>query len=245
MAAAAAALAAHPEPWHLAARLAAVIARPIDHALALDYPGSPLSAAPLAALARHPAFHGPLNRALSRHLRLGGTEVTPEVLARIASSRDTRLCVLLASQPMALVREAAAALGAAILHREVVRVVMKADRDRVRAVLGEAGFQVATQEAALLHAPLAGLCPPGAGASVLEAGVETAAARGALAGLGLGALAGFVELVEPGLAPLLRRRIDAAPEPAAPRAGLLTQEHGDHIVRLLRRRIGAWSALIG
>lgn len=243
--AAAAALAAHPEPWHLAARLASAIARPVDHALATAYPDSPLTAAPLAALVRHPAFHHPLNRALSRRLRLGETEITPDVLARIASSRDTRLCVLLVSEPIALVREAAAALGAALLHREVVRVVMKADRDRVRAVLGEVGFQVATQEAVLLHAPLAALCPAGAGAAVLDPGLEVKAARGALSGLGLDALAGFADLVEPAMAPLVRRRIAGAPGPALPRTGLPTPEQGEHIVRLLRRRIGAWSALIG
>jgi hypothetical protein len=229
----------------LAAQLSAAIARPLDHFDPSAFYLPPLSSEALAALAVHPAFRPGLERALSRELRLGETAIDGAFLARLAERPATRLAVLVASQPMARVREAGVVLAAAALHPAVVGLVLKVDRARVAAVFGEPAFLMATQEAPLLHAALADLAAGIDPAPILGPGRDPAAARERLAGLGLAILARVVEVVEPALAALVQGRLPPAVAEEAARLPPPAPERCEQVVKLLRRRIEAWSATIG
>lgn len=238
---------AEMQALRLVAQVASALVRPLAHLDPTACRLAPLSETAVQALAVHPAFRLPLERALSRSLGLGRAKIDDSFLARLRSSARTRVCALVASQPLPLVREAAVQVGAAILHRQVVGKILKSERERLRSVFGDGGFQVATQEAMLLHAPLAELDTGVAGPGVLDDTVDPAVARERLAGFGLQALARFVERVEPALIDVVLHRIPPTGDAAA-RArtiGRMSDGHCDHMVKLLRRRVQAWSAPIG
>lgn len=233
-----------PEPWHMAARLASVLARPLDHGIApAAAEAAALDAAAWSGLVRHPAFNGPLNRAVARRLDLHAFDLPSDIAARWSGSARSRLCLLLVTEPVAAVRDAARWVAAAALHKAAVRIVLKADRERLRDVLGPDGFAVATQESLLLHAPLAELGSAATLGRVLAPGRDVAAARDGTADFGLGILAGLVALVEPSLAGLFRL-LHPASAAEGERLGGVTESHVDHIQRLLRRRVAGWSTLI-
>ncbi|WP_187371583.1 hypothetical protein [Methylobacterium oryzihabitans] len=230
----------------LAAALAGVIARPLDHldgaaaAASAAAALAPLPVSDVAALAARPAFRRPLNRAASRGLGLHALPLDAAFLARLAAAPRTRLAALLATQPAGPLGEAARLAAAAVLHRRVTGLVLRTDRARIRTALGESGFAVAVHEAPLLHADLAEL-DDGGGAAAFAADLDPEAARAHLAGTGLGLLARFLAAVEPGLAALFRHRLPPGAEPRDPLPGSAC----DHLTRLLRRRMDPWTALIG
>ncbi|WP_298959704.1 hypothetical protein [uncultured Methylobacterium sp.] len=226
----------------LAAALAGVIARPLDHLDAAAAAGAlaPLPASAVAALAARPAFRRPLNRAASRSLGLHALPLDAAFLARLAAAPRTRLAALLATQPTGPLGEAARLAAAAVLHRRVTGLVLRTDRARIRTALGEAGFAVAVHEAPLLHADLAEI-DDGGGAAAFAADLDPEAARAHLAGTGLSLLARFLAAVEPGLAALFRHRLPPGADPGEPLPGSAC----DHLTRLLRRRMDPWTALIG
>lgn len=224
----------------LLVRLAGSLARPIDLADDRHLGLEPLSGPEIRALAGHPAFRGPVNRCMARAF---GFDVLPfdrATLDRLNGKPAGRLAVLLVSEPRPALLEAAILVAAAILHKRVVGVVMKGDREKIRGVLGPAAFSVATQEAALLHPGLADLDGGVAFGRILAA--DEAGARDLLAAFGLAALARFLDAAEPGLSPIFARRLAEPPDPASVRAA--KPSHVDGIVKLLRRRLPAWSAII-
>lgn len=228
----------------LAAALAAVIARPLDHldGTAIRMPGLPAEA--LGRIARHPAFRAPVNRAVSRELGLGRIDLDRDIVERLRSSPFTRLSALLVSQPMASLREAATLVAAAILHGRVVGLVLRADRERTRAILGETGFRVAIQEAPLLHAPLADLDAGSSGAAALSRMLPIEESRVQVAAFGAGLLGRFVATREPALRELFEARWPAGIA-AGTVGGALPEVACEHILRLLRRRLDSWAAIIG
>lgn len=228
----------------LAAALAAVIVRPLDHldGTAIRMAGAPAEA--LSRIARHPAFRAPVNRAVSRELRFGGIDLGRDIVERLRSSPFTRLSALLVSQPMASLREAATLVAAAILHGRVVGLVLRADRERSRAILGETGFRVAIQEAPLLHAPLADLDTGSSGAAALSRTLAVEDSRTEVAAFGAGVLGRFVATREPALRELFEARWPAGVA-AGTFGGPLPDVACEHILRLLRRRLDSWAAIIG
>ena len=64
---------------------------------------------------------------------------------------------------------------------------------------------------------------------------------------GLQALARFVETAEPEFGPLFLDRLPAGAEPGARHEVLAEPRpvHREHIVKLVRRRLAPWSAIIG
>lgn len=228
----------------LVGALASVIARPLDHLdpSAIDLP--PIPGADLSRLGAHPAFRTPFNRALSRDLRLGEAPLDAAFVARLSSSPHVRLSALVATQPLARVREAALLLAAVILHRRVIGLVLRTDRDRVRVALGEAGFVVAVQEAPLLHPQLAELDIGAAGATALAPGLDPEVARTRLTGVGLRALSRFVAAQAPALRTLFEHRTPPAPG-GKTSEGAFSEGICEHVVKLMRRRMDGWTAIIG
>lgn len=237
---------------HLLAQVAATLARPLDHldlARCLSASGladlPPSLSAGLTTLASIPVFRGPLNRAVARALGFDALPLGPTFIERIASSARTRVCVLLISQPMALVRDAAAQVAATILHRRIVGLVFKTDRDRLRAALGDGTVQLASHEALLLHAPLIELDDTSHGADVIgDLSVEPDT-RARFVRFGARMLTRFITLTEPALANVFDLRWSAEETMSDPAPARMTDEHCIHIVRLLRRRLSAWAAIIG
>lgn len=224
----------------LSAQLAARLVRPVGH---VD-PGlcalPPLTGSAVAAACAHPAFRVPLGRAVARALRPDAAGIDAACLARLRTSPRTRLAVLLVAEPAPVLHEAALRLAAAAYHRRIVNLVLKSERERVRTALGEGAFLIATQEAPLLHGPLAGIAGAEDG---LPAAPDAEALRARLVEHGLGAFARFIDAVEPALAAVFRWRLPPA-EDAPERAAPLDAGVCDHIVRLLRRRMDAWSPII-
>lgn len=222
----------------LAAQIAARLVRPVGHVDPDLCALPPLAGPAVAAACANPAFRAPLNRAVARALRPDAAGIDAACLARLRTSPRTRLAALLVAEPEPVLHAAALRVAAAVLHPRIVTLVLRSERERVRAALGEAAFLVATQEAPLLHGPLAGIA--GAGSDILG---EPEALRARLVRLGLETLARFVGAVEPALAAIFRWRLPA-PAGGAGQAAPLDPGMCDHIVRLLRRRMDAWSPII-
>lgn len=229
--------------FQLVAELCARLVRPIGHFDAGACALPPLTPASLAAMVGHPAFRVPLNRAAARTLAPAAAGLDAAFVRRLHTGTRTRLATLLVTQPHPRLDEAALLLAATVLHRQVVEIVLKADRERVQAALGPVAFLVATREAPLLHRPLTDIAE-GSVALVTLARAESPQARAGLIELGLRVLGRFVATVEPALASLFERRL-IGPRPSDDRpAPGLGEAQCDHIVKLLRRRMDAWSPII-
>lgn len=221
-----------------AVRLAHVLCRPLDHCADAMLPTLPLPPSELRALAAHPAFHGPVNRAVAEAQGIGRIGLDGDVLARLSDRPLGRLALLVVTEPAARVETAARLLAAAVLHKRLAGLVFKADRQRAREVLGEAGFTLATSEAAVMHARLAELDAVPAQRSDIAA-LESAEA---VLRFGYALLERTVATVEPQLAAFFRIRFGSfAGEPV----GTVTAAHGEQILKLLRRSVASWQARIG
>lgn len=218
-----------PRGFAFAAQVAAAL---LEGAGEQTFPG-------LGSLATAPHFGRPLRRAAACERGLADLPLDAGFVRRIDEQPQTRLCILLLGQPIASVRAAATGVAAAILHRGLVGVVMKADRDRLKGLLGEDAFAIAFGEAVLLDTPLAQL---GAGERPADAAdLEGLEAR--IASVGAAALVRFVELVEPVLAAGVARRLPEGLR-APGDVPAIGEAHRAPIVRLLRRRGPGWATLI-
>lgn len=230
----------------LAAQLAAVFVRPLDvfdsHAGRLE----PLTATETRAIAAHPAFRAPLNRAMASALQLANTTLDEQQLARLNTDGRLRCAVLLVSQPQQALRQAATVVAAAVLHRRVLKIAFKAEIGRIREVLGAEGFEIATREAPLLHAAL-GELDAAVDPAVFDAAVSAAEGQRHCLEFGLDILCRFVDGAVPALSDLMRFRCrsDLERQARGTVGKPLHAAHCDHIVKLIRRRMPSWSATIG
>lgn len=225
----------------LAVRLAALLARPLDGFAAASTALPPFTPTELAKASRLPAFSGPLSRAIARTLALPAQPIEAALIERLDHHPTSRLATLILIEPISQVNAAGARLAAAIVHSRVVRATLRSERERLRAVLGVDGFDLATREAPLMHAPLAALDIPQTTTMLLSGDVPTEAAAAQLRQFGVAALTRFAALVEPAYAGLLPLRWPAA---CATPASVPDEVQSAHIVKLLRR-MPQWSALIG
>lgn len=228
----------------VAARLAAALVRPLSEAGddAAGMPGGAKAAA-LRALARHRAFAAPLDRAAAGLAGLGDIVLDERALRRIGRSEASDCALQLATAAAGLLERAALHLGAIVLHRRLLGVALKRERDALERMLGGDTCRLATREAPVLHAILADLDD---GSLVLALGDdarERQTARG-IAAVGRRALHGFVARTEPSLTPLLALRCPPPPGSGEPPAAM-TGRHDAHIVKLLHRRFGPWPRVTG
>ncbi|MEJ1160534.1 hypothetical protein [Prosthecomicrobium sp. N25] len=232
----------------LLARLAHAVLRPADRAhpdrLAPAFGTGTMTAGSLAALLAVPAFRGPVNRALAAALDLDQLPIGPGLLARIDAAPATRAAILLVTADGQSLAGAARALAAAVLHRRIAGMVLKAERSRAAAILGEAGFAVAVHEAPVLHAGLGALA---GSADVLAGDPADPETSARMDRYGLACVGRYVEAVEPELLPLLLLRVRPASGYDPERLGIaaMANTHVEQVVRLMRRRRPAWSDTIG
>lgn len=234
------------EGLEAAVRLAGAILRPIDAMPAERLPLLAMPASELTGLAAHPSFRGPVNRAVARTVGLSSLTVGEATLGRIGREPRSRLALLFVTEPPPMLRRAAQLLAAAILHRRLAGLVLKADRQRARDALGAEGFDVASHEAPVMLGRLVDLDALPTPSGILTDPAEPHAAAPAER-LGLRAIGRYVEAVEPELLPIHRTRHDEDGEIAGSRApvGSVGPAHADLILKLMRRRMQPWSAHIG
>jgi hypothetical protein len=85
----------------LAVRIATLLKRPIAFIDDAYCRVAPLEPAQVRAIARHPAFRAPINRAVEDSTGIATTNIDGEMLSRLNSSPWSRLAVVIATAPMA------------------------------------------------------------------------------------------------------------------------------------------------
>ncbi|MGV6871605.1 hypothetical protein ACUSIJ_02795 [Pseudochelatococcus sp. B33] len=238
----------------LAARLAEAIVRPLS---APGREGNPPgfgglsdgAAAAMRALARHPGFSGPLNRAAARLSGLSDIVFDERALLRIGHSSASDCAVFLATAAPERLEEASLYLGSIVLHRQLLGLALRREREALQRILGEEIYRVATREAPVLHAIFADLDDRSfvvISAALGEEARERRTATG-IAAVGQRVLRGFVAKTEPPLAPLMVMRGGghAAAGGDAPALSAMTDRHLAHIAKLLQRRFGPWPPITG
>jgi len=223
--------------FHLGCRLAAAMAHPLEDADPLPGFWDGVAGVDVLAVARHPDFAAPLGRALAR--RSAGALPNGLRLPQVVSRAAGRLAILVATVPRAQLDEVARLVSAAVWHRRILRLALRGERARVRAVLGSENYAMATQEVPTLHPSLAFL---DAGDPFWErvCGPDEADGGRAVVEHGAGILLGVALRADPALGELAARRHGLDLDTAAP----LTEALEQHLLKLLRRRVPSWSALI-
>ncbi|MBB3950323.1 hypothetical protein [Aureimonas jatrophae] len=224
--------------FHFGCRLAASLAHPLDDADPLPGYWGPMAGVDVLALARHPDFAAPLAHAVARRRAVPGLDGAR--LAHVAHRAGGRFALLIATAPRAEVAEVSRLVSAAVWHRRILRLALRADRARVRTLLGAENYNAATQEVPTLHPSLAFL---DAGDPFWDRACGPDEADGARAVVehGSGILLACTRNADPALAALAAARHGLDLDLAPPLPEALEQ----HLVKLVRRRVPSWSALIG
>lgn len=224
--------------FHFGCRLAASAARPLDDADPLPGYWGPVPGVDVLALARHSDFAAPLRHALVRRRELPGLDGAR--LAQVVNRAGGRLALLISTASRADLAEVARLVSAGVWHRRILRLALRADRARIRTLIGLENYHVATQEVPTLHPSLAFL---DAGDPFWDraCGPDEADGAAAVVEHGLGILLACARNADPALGTLAAARhgldLDAAPP--------LPEALEQHLVKLVRRRVPAWSELIG
>jgi hypothetical protein len=239
--------AARTPPLALAIRIARLLLRPSDFVDESRLRVGAFGPPEVKRMVANPAFRAPVNRVLATALGFRDVDVGRDVLARLTSSPSSRLALLIVTEPMELVARAAATVAAAVLSKRVLRTVLKTDRFRIKEILGEQEFHVATHEAPLLHQALGELDLDAAGAGGLAPEGEVAERHAQFIAFGHCVLGRFLDSSEPVYGTFFAQRLpaDVGYERRDRWVGSLGANHCGHVVKLVRRRLQTWSAIIG
>jgi hypothetical protein len=231
----------------LAVRLAALVISPIEYIDDEYCQAGPFGPVQIKALAAHPDFRKPLNRLIADMLGFNAAKFEPDMLSQLAASQQARLAVVLASGPMSDAREAALTLAVAALSERIRRAVLKADRDRVREILGPTGFHIAVHEVPLLYSSLCELDALPPEALRFGGGPGTIAGLEEIVAFGFQVMGRFFDAANPVLAELFSRRLPTAVNYGNRERSVrpFGQIHCEQAVKLIRRRQPKWSAIIG
>ncbi len=195
-----------PETLTRAVRIAKVHAHPIGH-VHMDHLASfrnTVSSADLGKLAAHSAFARPLHRAVSTALDLTQPTLTQNDLAVLETDTNTQNIFDLVALPQALFDHFIKVVAAVRLHGAILKCVLKSERQRLQAILGDAAFNLAIREAPLTYPALN-----------LNLGTRSLfekypEAEGVPA-IGATFLAGFVRAEHPNLSRMLTLRLPTLP----------------------------------
>ena len=231
----------------LAVRIAALLTRPIAAIDDASCRVMTLGPAQVRAMAGHPAFCAPLNRAVAESIGFATAPIDDGMLFRLASSASSRLAAIMVTAPMAEVTHTAWVLAAAVLSRRVRTLMLKADRDLARETLGTEGFDIATREVPVLYPALCELDAGPGPEPLFAAAGDVTSRREQIAGFGLQVAGRFFDSSEPILGELFARRVPPAAKHPEREISVrpLGNAHCEQVVKLVRRRQPAWSATIG
>lgn len=227
------------------AQLAAALADPFAFLDPARHSLPPLTSAETNALAKAPGFRRPIARAVASAQGLTSPALVGDVHQRESLSPAAQLVVAALAAPRADLHGLAMLLAGAVLHKRVLALVLKQDRQRLAAALGPEAFMMAEREAVLLYRPLAGLDARTLSTDVfLEAPKPPHLPAAVLFGLAI--LSRLIEAAEPQLHRLFQLRLPpAASAPAMTDAvALPTSVHLDLAIRLVSRRMPSWQVLI-
>ena len=228
----------------LIARLARVVLDPFS---IIENPSEhlpPLLGPSIDRMAQHLAFSRPIRRALATSLGLDSIGPMDGLVERLPDRSASRLSVLLVTEPAETIRSAALNAAAAILHKRIVVLLFKHDRERIRAAFGSAGFRLATQESPLLYQGLAEIDRDEDGERVLEQSSPEETKSCALA-VGLAALRRFLYSCESVLLPIFDLRWAPPDGGISSPAPALAEHQCKQLVKLLGRGARTWPAIIG
>lgn len=226
------------------ARLAAAFARPFRTFDETSFGFGSLSPAEIRAFERDPSFTRPIERALAARMLETEFALSADEARKLDCSPEGRLAVLIASDPHERVEEAALLCAAAAMQQYILRIVEKPARQRMRQALGPAAFQVATQEAPVLYPGFAVLGSSRLLADVLSEDEDADAARRRFVNYGLGFLLRIVAKAAPSLISVLttKRFPHGAPSHKPEK---IDEVQTTQFIKLIHRRMPAWSAIIG
>lgn len=230
----------------LAARLAGAILRPIKQVDDSFLRLAPLTAQHVRAASALPAFASAINRAVRSDIESRGLALPRDFGRRLADRSSSRLAVLLVTEPIELINRAARMLAGAILHRQVLALMLKDQRAAARAVMGEEAFLAATQEVPMLN-PSLGLLDKGRLKiqSLIQPDIAEAQKMRFLA-FGGEALCRFTDTAEASLSSFFACRLPPAarPDDSSRAIAGMTEGQCTHVIKLLRRRLPEWADFI-
>lgn len=204
-----------------------------------------LDFARLKELSQYEEFMIPLNQVLFKRLDLHRMKIPAHFLGRLETDVALRLCVLVVSAQRKEFYEVVSFFSAALLHKQLLQLVLKKERQRAVEVLGAEAFQLAVREAPVLYPALAGVCPESLYRLLCERipSESGQAGRSALLDIGYLGLMEFVHQSEPALLELLSYRI---PEDLIEKSTLLemSEKARGSLVKLLKRRMATWAAFM-
>jgi hypothetical protein len=231
----------------LAVRIAMLLKRPIAFIDDAYCRVASLGPAEVRAIARHPAFRAPMNRAIEDSIGIATAGIDGEMLSRLSSSPWSRLAVVIATAPIEEVRQVAWILAAAVLSKRIRGLVLKADRELARETLGADGFDIATHEAPVLHPALCELDARPGKQPLFTMDSDAAGRREQIMGFGLQIAGRFLDASEPVLGSLFSLRVP--PSANYPEREHFVRPFGEahcqQVVKLIRRRQQSWSVIIG
>ncbi|MEM8837983.1 MAG: hypothetical protein AAGE89_07810 [Pseudomonadota bacterium] len=137
--------------FSLLALISARLAKPLsfvhDDFLTLDT----FDALKVRSLASHPAFENAINRAVCRKMALERDVATTEFLHALKIDSSLTRAARLALAPRPVLDDCARHVAAAKLHPQILKCIFRADKQRVRELLGEDAYMTATREAPAFH----------------------------------------------------------------------------------------------
>jgi hypothetical protein len=231
----------------LAVRIATLLKRPIAFVDDAHCRVAPLEPAQVRAIATHPAFRAPINRAVEHSTGIATVNIDGAMLSRLNSSPWSRLAVVIATAPMEEVKQVAWMLAAAVLSKRIRGLVLKADRELAREILGADGFDVATHEAPVLHPALCELDAKPGKEPLFASDSDAAGRQEKIMGFGLQIAGRFLDASEPVLAGLFALRVPPSANYSERDQSVkpFGENHCQQVVKFIRRRQQSWSAIIG
>ncbi|CAN0595753.1 unnamed protein product, partial [Laminaria digitata] len=164
--------------------------------------------ATIEVLVTAPAFQRPVIQAMKGSLGINEIRFSGDFVKKLYNDEETRMAATLVTVSTDELLRLSGHVAAARLHPQILRCVLKAEKQRIRRVLGEAAFNTAIREASSFYQSLAELSRGTTLRTLLDE-VEISSENPAeeINILGLQTLLMFVEMIEPQLAHLLRIRI--------------------------------------
>ncbi|MGQ3211780.1 MAG: hypothetical protein ACT6U0_04810 [Shinella sp.] len=224
-------------------RFASALARPFDSFDESAWSSASLPPREMRNLSASPYF-GSAVRAVAMRTVVGSDFNLPATTVRaMAGTAEGRLVLGLVSAPVEEIEQIGLLVAAAVLHRAVLHTTVKTERQRVQLALGPTAFVVATQEAPVLYPALAMPEAPDILRALLPASMDEPQVRRGFVGFGLAQLLPLAGAGAPMIARLVQRHLP--PDFDLSLNGRMPELDRDLIVKLIRRRVPSWSAIIG
>ena len=117
----------------------------------------PFSAEQVLTFAKAPAFYDPIEKGLIKEFGLNRVEISPSFVTGLSSLPSARIAVILLTSSLVDLDTFSLNLTGVILSKDIVRVVLKTERECLLTSLGSDAFSIAIHEAPVLYRGMDGL----------------------------------------------------------------------------------------